>query len=95
MALPVSFRWDEEFVKRVDVARGDVSRSLWVRRAVEERLAGSPVTLVSPPTGSGVDTVYVAAPVGAVPVRVPGTNRYGVQSAGAMLRELEKEQKDG
>lgn len=39
MALPVSFRWDPEFVAKIDAARGDVSRSLWVRRAVEHQLA--------------------------------------------------------
>jgi hypothetical protein len=41
MALPVSFRWDEGFVKRIDEARGDVPRSVWVRRAVEEKLGRS------------------------------------------------------
>lgn len=40
MAQPLSFRWDEEFVARIDSARGDVSRSLWVRRAVEQALGG-------------------------------------------------------
>lgn len=40
MALPVSFRWDEEFIARVDEARGDVPRSTWIRRTVEMRLAG-------------------------------------------------------
>ena len=39
MALPVSFRWDEGFVARVDAARGDVPRSVFVRRAVERALA--------------------------------------------------------
>lgn len=38
MALPVSFRWDEGFVARVDAARGDVPRSVFVRRAVERAL---------------------------------------------------------
>jgi len=40
MALPISFRWDEEFVARIDAARGDVPRSVWVRRAVERALSG-------------------------------------------------------
>ena len=38
MTLPVSFRWSEEFVGRIDRARGDVPRSVWVRRAVERAL---------------------------------------------------------
>lgn len=38
MAQPLSFRWDPEFVKQIDRVRGDVSRSVWVRRAVELRL---------------------------------------------------------
>lgn len=37
MALPISFRWDPEFVARIDAARGDVSRSAWVRRVIEQR----------------------------------------------------------
>ena len=41
MALPVSFRWAEEFVARVDAARGDVPRSRFVQRAVEAALEGS------------------------------------------------------
>lgn len=40
MALPVSFRWDEEFVARIDVARGDVPRSTFVRRAIERQITG-------------------------------------------------------
>lgn len=44
MAVPVSFRWDEDFVKRIDGARGDVSRSRFVRRAVERALVGPTVT---------------------------------------------------
>lgn len=39
MARPVSFRWDESLVGRIDAARGDVPRSVFVRRAVEARLA--------------------------------------------------------
>jgi hypothetical protein len=37
---PLSFRWDPEFVARIDDARGDVPRSKFVRRAVEAALAG-------------------------------------------------------
>ena len=39
MSRVLNFRWDEKFVSAIDKARGDVSRSLWVRRAVEARLA--------------------------------------------------------
>jgi hypothetical protein len=38
MAQPLSFRWDEEFVARIDLVRGDVPRSVFVRRAVEVAL---------------------------------------------------------
>ena len=39
MALrPVNFRWDAEFVARVDAARGLVPRSAFVRAAVERVL---------------------------------------------------------
>ena len=49
MTLPVSFRWDEGFVAAVDLARGDVPRSRWVRVACELRLAES---RVNPPLTS-------------------------------------------
>jgi hypothetical protein len=35
MSKPLSFRWDENFTARVDAKRGAVSRSAYVRRAVE------------------------------------------------------------
>jgi hypothetical protein len=38
MVSPVSFRWPTELVARIDLARGDVPRSAWVRRAVEQAL---------------------------------------------------------
>jgi hypothetical protein len=43
---PLSFRWDREFVARIDEARGDIPRSVFVRRCVElvlnpERAAAS------------------------------------------------------
>jgi hypothetical protein len=39
MVKPLSFRWDVDFIARIDEARGeDVSRSAWVRRAVELRM---------------------------------------------------------
>jgi Meiotically up-regulated gene 113 len=36
-----SFRWDAEFLARIDNARGLVSRSAWVRRAIEQALTGT------------------------------------------------------
>lgn len=44
MALPVSFRWDKPFIERIDAARGDVPRTIFVQRAVEQVLAGYEVT---------------------------------------------------
>jgi hypothetical protein len=38
MSIRVQFRWKSEFLERVDVARGDVARSVFVRRAVERAL---------------------------------------------------------
>ena len=38
MSVRVEFRWDSGLVDRVDGARGDVPRSVWVRRAVERAL---------------------------------------------------------
>lgn len=35
MPQPLSFRWDPEFVARLDAARGKVKRSAFVRAAVE------------------------------------------------------------
>ena len=32
---PVSFRWDVHFLSRLDVARGHMSRSEYVQRAIE------------------------------------------------------------
>lgn len=59
MALPVSFRWDEEFVAAIDAARGDVPRSVWVRRAVEQALGDiSRLQRVGP----GPSAVVSAAP---------------------------------
>lgn len=37
---PVSFRWEEEFIARVDGARGEMPRSAFVRQCVEERMNG-------------------------------------------------------
>jgi len=50
MALPISFRWDDAFVHRLDAARGDVPRSAFVRKAVEAALSGSKQMMERPPT---------------------------------------------
>ena len=49
MALPISFRWDDAFVHRLDAARGDVPRSAFVRKAVEAALTGSKQMMERPP----------------------------------------------
>lgn len=36
---PVTFRWDEDFLARVDQARGSTPRSAFVRNAIEVALA--------------------------------------------------------
>lgn len=41
MALPVSFRWADDFVARIDEARGLVPRSTFVQAAVERVLAAT------------------------------------------------------
>ena len=34
----------EELLEAVDQVRGDVPRTVWIRRAIEQRLATGPVT---------------------------------------------------
>lgn len=41
MAKSVNFRWSDEFVATIDEARGDVSRSKFVQRAIREKLERS------------------------------------------------------
>jgi hypothetical protein len=41
MAQPLSFRWRPEFIAEIDDARGDIPRSAFVRRAVEDSLPTS------------------------------------------------------
>lgn len=51
MPQPLSFRWDDEFITRIDAARGPTKRSAWVRAACERALAAAPgevVAAVSP-----------------------------------------------
>lgn len=53
---PLSFRWEPEFVARVDAARGREPRSAFVRRAVERALeAGEAREPVSAGRFSGVE----------------------------------------
>jgi len=55
---PISFRWSAEFVAEIDKARGLVSRSRFVRAAIERCLDGSDVMRGAP----RVDVNYVPAP---------------------------------
>lgn len=48
MALPVSFRWHKDFIERIDLARGSVSRSAFVRDAVEKKIEADEPPLVRP-----------------------------------------------
>jgi hypothetical protein len=41
MALPISFRWDKEFIDQIDAMRGAVPRSAFVRAAIEQALAAA------------------------------------------------------
>jgi hypothetical protein len=56
MSRRVDFVWSDELVGRVDAARGDVSRSRFVVRAVEAALVAEGLVDVSPlpPRGSVV-----------------------------------------
>jgi hypothetical protein len=54
---PLALRIDPELLRRVDVARGDVSRTRWVERALESALGGE-----SPRTGTG-SSAQTRAPV--------------------------------
>ncbi len=62
MAVPVSFRWGEEFVARVDLARGDVPRSLFVRRCVERALGDRPSSAVPADAGEGAGSSPALGP---------------------------------
>jgi hypothetical protein len=69
MARPVSFRWDEEFVAAIDRARGDVPRSVWVRRAVERALeesgapGGAVVSTSSPAPAEQSESSFASGPI--------------------------------
>jgi len=63
---PISFRWDEAFIGRIDVARGDVPRSTFVRAAVERALA-RPGTNGSSPPVAAVQPAAAPAPAHAKP----------------------------
>lgn len=45
MSQPLSFRWDEEFVARIDEARGLIPRSTFIRAAVEKEMESPRVVL--------------------------------------------------
>jgi hypothetical protein len=66
MSIRVQFRWKPEFLERVDVARGDVARSVFVRRAVErvlgehERVEGLPPQRGTDPQRSDAPAVQVS-----------------------------------
>jgi hypothetical protein len=49
---PLSFRWDAEFVARIDQVRGLVPRSTFVRAAVEDALAEHEGTVSSVALGA-------------------------------------------
>src|SRR5215216_3381041 len=66
MAGPLSFRWHEAFIARIDEARGDTPRSRFVREAVEEKLAGGrPAGVAAPAPAAPAPAVRskVEAPV--------------------------------
>lgn len=57
---PFVVRWDRGLVERVDRARGDVPRTVWVRRLVERELGVSRTEVVNlreTPTGEVVRDV--------------------------------------
>lgn len=49
--MKLSASLPDELVERLDAARGDVPRSTWLRRAVEERLGGGVVVGSMEPVG--------------------------------------------
>lgn len=49
-ADPLSFRWDRDFIRRIDAARGTTSRSAYVRQGVLALLEAD----------EGVDTAVLA-----------------------------------
>jgi hypothetical protein len=70
----VAFRWSEEFVGRIDAARGLVSRSAWLRALVEREL-GDPVRGLEQASGGvtkgAVSGVLSESHSGPTPVRDP------------------------
>lgn len=55
---PLSFRWDEDFVAKIDEARGPVKRSPFVREMIERGLAA---TRGVPDSDLGEPVVHPAA----------------------------------
>jgi len=76
MAGPLSFRWHEAFIARIDEARGDMPRSRFVREAVEEKLASGRSAGVAAPAPAPAPAVRskVEAPA---PVPVPKVAEAG------------------
>jgi hypothetical protein len=84
MAQPLSFRWDEGFVARIDEARGLVPRSAFVRRAVEQALgtlseSGDSVTLRATYTASQLDDLAARRVSEISPARSTAQVKRGVQ----------------
>jgi hypothetical protein len=74
---PVPLRLPEELVARVDAARGDVSRTRWIERALEAALGGSAGT---PNTGDP-DEGTPASPRASY--RCPAGHDFTSEAAGA------------
>lgn len=62
MQQPVSFRWSQELIRRVDAVRGDVPRSRWVRRVVEQALGDGPQGVAYPPVRNETASAAVGRP---------------------------------
>jgi hypothetical protein len=64
MASPLSFRWDEAFIARIDARRGKMSRSAFVRAAVEAALTDDTQAASSAERSSGRATTTKASATG-------------------------------
>jgi hypothetical protein len=78
-ALPL--RIDEKLLARVDEARGDVPRTRWVERALEEKLARSgvkiPVGVRNESDEARAPSSPVVAQIGSTPERPPSAPKRG------------------
>ena len=84
---PLSFRWPKEFIARIDVAREDVSRSLWVRRAVERALGENEPCESA--VGSG--SVSSAASIDPAPAEQPRKTRKQHSRPNARITRVSSE----